>query len=73
MIIKKYQANNEADAIILAKEELGSNVIIMNVRKITPKGLARIFKKSKVEITAAVDDEKSYEKAEEKILPQKRR
>ena len=38
MIIKKYQARNEADAIILAKEDLGKDTIIMNVTKITPKG-----------------------------------
>ncbi|MBE5934367.1 MAG: AAA family ATPase [Lachnospiraceae bacterium] len=66
MIIKKYQAANEADAIILAKEELGKNVIIMNVKKINSKGLARLFKKSKVEITAAIDDGKSYENEETK-------
>ena len=52
MIIKKYQARNEADAIILAKEELGNDAIIMNVKKITPKGLGKLFKKSKVEVTA---------------------
>ena len=66
MIIKKYQARNEADAIILAKEDLGKDTIIMNVTKITPKGLGKIFKKSKVEVTAAVDDGKSYANAEKK-------
>ena len=66
MIIKKYQARNEADAIILAKEELGNDAIIMNVKKITPKGLGKLFKKSKVEVTAAVDDGKSYANAEKK-------
>ena len=66
MIIKKYQAANETDAIILAKEELGKNVIIMNVKKVNPKGIARIFKKSRVEVTAAIDDGKSYKDAVEK-------
>ena len=66
MIIKKYQARNEADAIILAKEYLGKDTIIMNVTKITPKGLGKLFKKSKVEVTAAVDDGKSYANAEKK-------
>lgn len=66
MIIKKYQARNEADAIILAKEDLGKDTIIMNVTKITPKGLGKLFKKSKVEVTAAVDDGKSYANAEKK-------
>ena len=34
MIIKKYQANTETDAIILAKEELGKDAIVMNIKKI---------------------------------------
>lgn len=65
MIIKKYQALNETDAIILAKEDLGKDIIIMNVKKITPKGLGKLFKKSKVEVTAALDDKKSYAQASE--------
>lgn len=56
MVIKKYQADTEQAAIMLAKEDLGNNAIVMNIKSIQPKGLFRIFMKRKVEVTAAVDD-----------------
>lgn len=56
MIIKKYQAQTETEAILMAKNELGKDAIVMNMKTITPKGLYRLFKKTFVEITAAVDD-----------------
>ena len=56
MIIKKFQANTETEAIMLAKEELGKDAIVMNIKTISPKGIYKLFRKSTVEITAAVDD-----------------
>lgn len=57
MIIKKYKATTEKEAILLAKEELGPNAIVMNVKTIKPGGIMRLFKKSRVELTAAIDDD----------------
>lgn len=56
MIIKKYQANTETEAILLAKNELGKDAIVMNIKTVSPKGVYRLFRKPTVEITAAVDD-----------------
>lgn len=56
MIIKKYQANTETEAILQAKNELGKDAIVMNIKTISPKGVYRLFRKPTVEITAAVDD-----------------
>ncbi|WOO36549.1 flagellar biosynthesis protein FlhF [Anaerocolumna sp. AGMB13020] len=56
MIIKKYQAETETEAILLAKNELGKDAIVMNIKTISPKGVYRLFRKPSVEITAAVDD-----------------
>ena len=58
MVIKKYIAATEEEAAALAKEELGQDAVIMNVKKVSPKGIFKIFKSSTVEITAAVDDYK---------------
>lgn len=69
MIIKKYLAATEAEAIEMAKNELGSNAIVMNIKKVHPKGLAKIFMKSKVEITAAVEED--VEKKPEYQEPEK--
>lgn len=56
MIIKKYLAKTEQEAIELAKKDLGSNAVVMNIKKVHPRGLAKIFVKSKVEVTAALED-----------------
>ena len=56
MIIKKFQGNTETEAILLAKDELGKEAIVTNVKVIKPKGLARLFKKPTYEITAALDE-----------------
>ncbi len=56
MIIKKYKAATEKEAIIMAKDDLGPDAIVMNVKTIKPNGLLKLFKKSRVELTAAIDD-----------------
>lgn len=61
MIIKKYKASSEKEAILLAKEDLGPDAIVMNVKTIKPGGIMRLFKKSKVELTAAIDDNMTEE------------
>ena len=45
---------------MLAKEELGKDAIVMNIKTISPKGIYKLFRKSLVEITAAVDDNITY-------------
>lgn len=56
MIIKKYKAKTEQEAILMAREELGPDAIVMNVKTIKLGGFMRLFKKSRVELTAAIDD-----------------
>ncbi|WP_313132384.1 flagellar biosynthesis protein FlhF [Anaerocolumna sp.] len=74
MIIKKFQANTETEAIMLAKEELGKDAIVMNIKTITPKGIYKLFRNPTVEITAAMDDSnqssiENKESAPEKTSP----
>lgn len=64
MIIKKYLAKTETQAIEMAKEDLGSNAVVMNIKKISPKGLAKLFMKGKVEVTAAIDENVEYRSVE---------
>lgn len=56
MIIKKFQGTSEAEAVLKAKEEMGSGAVVVNIKTIKHKGLARIFKKDLVEITAALEE-----------------
>ena len=45
MIIKKYIGKTEEAAAELARQELGTDAVIMNVKKNIPKGLAKFFRK----------------------------
>lgn len=63
MIIKKFNAQTEKEAIAMAEKELGPGAIVMNVKTIKPRGFFALFKKSKVELTAAIDDNVSEKKS----------
>ncbi len=56
MIIKKFQASTETEAMMLAREELGKDAIVLNIKTIAPKGIYKLFRKPKVEVTAAMDE-----------------
>ena len=45
MLIKKFVSDTETNAIMKAKNELGNDVVVMNIKKIQPKGLLRLFMK----------------------------
>ena len=66
MVIKKYIAKTEEAAVELAREELGKDVVIMNVKKNNPRGIAKLFRRESVEVTAAVDEMVSDDPPKEK-------
>ncbi len=59
MIIKKFQAYNEKDAIEMAKDEMGNEAVILNVKTIKHRGFARLFKKNIIEVTAALEEKET--------------
>ncbi len=67
MVIKKFQAKTEEEAILLAKNELGKNATVMNIKTVKPKGIQKMFRKPSVEITAAVDEEQDYSNGEDML------
>ena len=56
MKIRKYEGDNETEAMLKVKEELGREALIVSVKNIRPKGIFRFFRKPYVEVTAALDD-----------------
>lgn len=56
MIIKKFQAATETEGILMAKHEMGDAAVIMNIKTIKHRGIARLFKKDIVEVTAAIEE-----------------
>ncbi|MCR4895509.1 MAG: flagellar biosynthesis protein FlhF [Lachnospiraceae bacterium] len=57
MIIKKFVAKTEIEATEAARKELGDGVVIMNVRKVKPKGPFAFLRSKHVEVTAALEEE----------------
>ena len=57
MIIKKFQAKTEAEAVSQAKKEMGENVVIMSVRNVKKKGLFSFLSRPVVEITVGMEEE----------------
>ena len=67
MIIKKYLAKTQREAIEMAKADLGNSAIVMNVKEIKPKGISKIFVKGKVEVTAALEENVVYDTSKNNI------
>lgn len=69
MIIKKYTAKTEKEAIEAAKKELGENLVIMNVKNTKKKGLLGLFGVMVTEVTVALEEE--HEKIPSVFPPKK--
>lgn len=63
MTINKFQGKTQEEAIEKAKQELGENAVIMNIREVKPKGFFRAFKNSTFEVTAAVEEKEHFSAA----------
>lgn len=56
MIIKKFVAETEQEAVLKAKEEMGSNAVVLNIKTTKQRGFRKLFKKDSVEVTAALEE-----------------
>lgn len=56
MIVKKFQAPTETEAVLKARDELGSSAVVLNVKTLKQRGIFRLFRKDMVEITAAQEE-----------------
>ena len=57
MIIKKYVGKTEEEATEQAQKELGSNVVVLNVRSTKAKGFFSFLKPQLKEVTVALEEE----------------
>jgi len=62
MIIKKFTGKTEEEAVEAAKKELGSGVVIMNVKTVKRKGLAGLFGMKQMEVTVALEEENEVQR-----------
>lgn len=57
MKVKRYMVNDMNEAMIMIKNELGKDAIILSSRKVKAGGFFGMFRKSKFEVLAAIEDE----------------
>lgn len=55
MIIKNYVVNDMYEAMVLIKQELGNEAVIVSKREVRQKGVLGLFKKKLLEVTAATE------------------
>jgi len=67
--IHKYKGQTEKEAMTAIKAELGPDALIVSVKHVRPKGVFKLFRKSFVEVTAAIDDRTISEDRVERALP----
>ncbi|MCL2235551.1 MAG: flagellar biosynthesis protein FlhF [Defluviitaleaceae bacterium] len=56
MKIRKFTGATEQDAIEKIRDEMGLDALVINIKKIQPKGIFAFMRKSYVEVTAAHDE-----------------
>lgn len=56
MRVKKFRAGSLAEAVQLVRGEMGREAVILQSRKVTPRGIWRFLGRSFFELTAAVDE-----------------
>lgn len=56
MIMKKFEAPTENEAIIKGQAELGSQAEVVKTKKVMPSGIFRFFKKPYYEVTMALEE-----------------
>lgn len=56
MIVKKFEAPTENEAVMKAKAELGSQAEVLKTRKMEKRGLFRLLKKPYYEVTVALEE-----------------
>ena len=56
IVISYNEVETETEAILKAKDELGSGAVVLNVKTLKQRGVFRLFKKDVVEVTAALEE-----------------
>ncbi len=67
MIIKKFVAKTEAEATALAKSNLGDDIVIMNVKKVKPKGFFAFLRSAQTEVTVAKEEQQPETASDENV------
>ncbi len=58
MRVKTFEGKTEQDVLEKIKAEMGVDAVVLNIKKTNTSGFLGMFKGGKVEITAAIDNDK---------------
>ncbi|MFC5532472.1 flagellar biosynthesis protein FlhF [Cohnella yongneupensis] len=70
MKVKRYIVENLPEAVQLIRSELGSDAVILNTKEIRIGGFLGMFRKKRVEVTAAIDESAKKPPARKPATPQ---
>lgn len=59
MKVKRYIVHNMQEALYMIKQELGPEAMIISSQKVREKGLKALFSPAKIEVTAAISQDRS--------------
>ena len=69
MIIKKFQGKTEDEAVAAAKKELGTGIVVMNVRAVKRRGFLSFVRPNLTEVTVALEEESERKDKDKKDTP----
>ncbi|MBO9599782.1 MAG: flagellar biosynthesis protein FlhF [Cohnella sp.] len=70
MKVKRYIVEDIPEAVQLIRSELGSDAVILNTKEIRVGGFLGMFRKRRVEVTAAIDEGAKKPPARKPAMPQ---
>lgn len=70
MKVKRYIVEDIPEAVQLIRSELGSDAVILNTKEIRVGGFLGMFRKKRVEVTAAIDEGAKKPPARKPAIPQ---
>lgn len=64
MLVHTFIVDSATEAVGLIRSKLGPDAVVLNVRKLPPEGVSRLWKKPRLEVLAAVQPKPGQESAE---------
>ncbi len=72
MMPRVFVGDTAAEAVDQVRREMGPEAVVLNVRKLPPEGLARLWQKPRIEVTAALHNQAPKSEAPAEALAELR-
>ncbi|MFI3176456.1 MAG: flagellar biosynthesis protein FlhF [Eubacteriales bacterium] len=68
MMIKKYKANTQEEAVANARKDMGEAAIMLSSRLVSNKGILKILKPKLIEVTMALEEREKQETSQSRVV-----